>query len=399
MEGELLAASRQPAGSGGPPKLAGGRPAQGCGAEVSERLHRSKLGRHQSGRVSLHARVVGLFAAAARRAVHIARLVAQRLTPPFSPHLAGYYECNGACISRATCCKNTQGLAACPADNPDCMCTADPHSECPSDGASSCVCSAGALPSGAGRARGGARGRSAAPLLAWRQRVPAPGPAAGQLGTLDVRTLGTVLLPPPFLAGFYRCNGACIPEATCCTDADGLPACPAANPDCKCTAAGESRCSSDGGSCVCSAGEQRVDAQQPNGARARSLSGHVTRSRCRGARSGELRAPLALALPACPSAHHAPPLVSHHQAWPTAMPLCRAARRTWRPARTGAAPAAPPAATTGSARAARAPARASRVSRRGRAAGAAGWRPSVLASRSFCSCQAPTGAARSAAAP
>ena len=54
-------------------------------------------------------------------------------------------------------------------------------------------------------------------------------------------------------AGFYDCNGACIADATCCTDAQA--ACPTANPNCKCEAQHNSACPTDGGACPCEAGE------------------------------------------------------------------------------------------------------------------------------------------------
>ncbi len=51
--------------------------------------------------------------------------------------------------------------------------------------------------------------------------------------------------------GNYKCNGQCIPDATCCTVAGAL--CPSANSNCKCTA-GNSRCPRNGGTCQCKSG-------------------------------------------------------------------------------------------------------------------------------------------------
>ena len=75
----------------------------------------------------------------------------------------------------------------------------------------------------------------------------------------EVRPTAPSLLPDlQCPGGSYDCNGACIPASKCCKNAQGLAACPAANPDCKCTTYENMECASDGGQCQCRQGESRA---------------------------------------------------------------------------------------------------------------------------------------------
>ncbi|KAI7843140.1 hypothetical protein COHA_003311 [Chlorella ohadii] len=62
-------------------------------------------------------------------------------------------------------------------------------------------------------------------------------------------------------AGNYKCNGQCIPDATCCTVAGAV--CPSANSNCKCTA-GNSRCPRNGGTCQCKSGYDNCNPNTPD---------------------------------------------------------------------------------------------------------------------------------------